>query len=63
MQFYVENMNCGSCARHITEAINAIDPDAKVEVNIADKKVTVDTVASARAIETALAADGYRARC
>ena len=62
MQFRVENMSCGSCVKHITQAIAAIDPNAKVDVNIADKKVTVDSVASAQDIEAALAEDGYPAR-
>lgn len=62
MQFHVENMTCGSCVKHITQAIAAIDPNAKVEVNIADKKVTVDSITSAQAIEAALAEDGYPAR-
>lgn len=62
MQFHVENMTCGSCVKHITQAITAIDPNAKVEVNIAGKKVTVDSVASAQAIEAAIEADGYPAR-
>ena len=62
MQFHVENMTCGSCVKHITQAINAIDSNAKVDVNIADKKVTVDSITSAQAIEAALAEDGYPAR-
>ena len=62
MQFHVENMSCGSCIKHIAQAITAIDANAKVEVSNADKKVTVDTVASAQAIEVALAEDGYPAR-
>ena len=62
MQFHVENMSCGSCVKHITQAIAAIDPNAKVDVNIADRKVTVDSVASAQDIEAALAEDGYPAR-
>ena len=62
MQFHVENMSCCSCVKHITQAIAAIDPNAKVDVNIADKKVTVDSVASAQDIEAALAEDGYPAR-
>lgn len=62
MELLVENMTCGSCIRHITQAITAIDPNAKVDVNIAGKRVTVDTVASTQAIELALMADGYPAR-
>lgn len=30
--FKVENMSCGGCAARITRAIQAVDPDAKVEV-------------------------------
>ena len=46
------------------EIFNAIPrrKHAKVDVNIADKKVTVDSVASAQDIEAALAEDGYPAR-
>lgn len=62
MQFYVENMTCGSCIRHVTRAITTIDPNAMVEVDIAGKQISVDTVASAQAVELALAADGYPAR-
>ncbi|HWK34824.1 heavy-metal-associated domain-containing protein [Sphingomonas sp.] len=62
MQLHVENMTCGSCVRHVTRAIEAVDPQATVEVDIAGKKVTVDTCVGAHAIEAALAADGYPAR-
>jgi copper chaperone len=61
MQFHVEKMACGSCVRHISEAITKLDPTAKVEADTASRRITVDTTASQQEIEKALADKGYSA--
>jgi copper chaperone len=61
MQFHVQNMTCGSCVRHINQAIAKIDPAAHVEADTASRQITVVTTASQAAIERALADDGYSA--
>ena len=34
MQFEVDNMSCGHCARTITKALQRLDPAAKVDVDV-----------------------------
>lgn len=61
MQFHVERMACGGCARIITEAIKGIDSNAEVETDTVAKTVIVDTSANRDEIGRALAAAGYPA--
>jgi copper chaperone CopZ len=61
----VAGMNCGSCVRHINEAIQGNFPTATAHVDLAAKQVTVTfdpATASSEAIAQVLAADGYPAR-
>ncbi|MBE7200267.1 MAG: heavy-metal-associated domain-containing protein, partial [Parafilimonas terrae] len=37
----VEKMGCGGCAKSVTGAVQAIEPDARVEVDLGAKLVTV----------------------
>ncbi|WP_430912271.1 heavy-metal-associated domain-containing protein [Methylobacterium sp. sgz302541] len=62
MQFHIENMTCGGCARHVTQAIRTLDPNAQVEADTVTQKVTVDTTATREEVEKVLAADGYPAK-
>lgn len=59
MKFHVENMVCKACVKHITQAICALDPNAKIEADLEGKMITVRSKASPQAIEAALAADDY----
>ncbi len=61
MQFHVENMTCGGCVKHVTQAIATVDPGATVDADTVARKITVATTASQDAITQALAADGYEA--
>ncbi|KZX52492.1 copper chaperone [Qipengyuania flava] len=61
MQFALQNMSCGSCVRHINQALAAVDPGAKVEADTVSRKITVDTKASQGDVEKALADAGYPA--
>ena len=61
--FEVSGMTCGHCVRVVTEAVNATDPAAKVEVDLPAGRVTVQGgTASPDRIAQALAAEGYPAR-
>jgi copper chaperone len=55
--YRVEGMTCGHCAASVTKAIKALDPTAKVEVDLENKTVTVeggvDQTAVGRAVEDA----------
>jgi copper chaperone len=59
MEFDVQNMTCGSCVRHINEAIKKVDVNAKVEADTVARRIKVETMASQQAIQDTLAADGY----
>lgn len=61
MQFHIRDMTCGSCVRHVNEAIAKVDPAAKVEADIAARKITVITTATPQQIEQTLRDDGYPA--
>lgn len=62
MQFQIDDMTCGSCVRHVTRAIQSVDPAATVEADTVARQITVSTSAESSAILEALAIDGYPAR-
>jgi|GEM_PF-106990 len=59
----VEKMHCGGCARHVEEAVRAVLPDAKVDINLATGTVVIspEPNETARLIR-AIADAGYSAR-
>lgn len=57
----VEKMSCGGCADRVTRAVQALDPEAKVEVLLKDRLVQVESGESADAIAEAVTAAGYPA--
>ena len=63
MRFAVDGMTCGHCVRTITRTLQAIDPDARVDVDLAAGTVFVPDgpIEASQAIAT-LAAEGYPAR-
>lgn len=40
-RFKVEKMGCGGCAKSVTRAVQGIEPNARVEVDLGAKLVTV----------------------
>ena len=58
-QLEVEGMSCGHCVGAVTKSVLAIDPAAKVEVDLATRKVRVDSQAALPAISAAIADAGY----
>jgi copper chaperone len=55
----VEGMSCGGCARSVTNAIKAVDPQAEVRVDLARKTVEADTSADPGAVSRAITDAGY----
>jgi len=60
MQFHIENMTCGGCARSVTKAIQSVDPKAEVQADPASHKVEVKTAAPREAVTAALTEAGYQ---
>ncbi|RKS85115.1 copper chaperone [Orbus hercynius] len=61
MKLIIDNMSCNHCVKVITKAINDIDSQAKVTVDLAKKEVAIDggTLSQEVAIN-AIDAAGYQ---
>ena len=59
MQFHIENMTCGGCARSVTKAIQSVDPAAEVNVDPDARTVDVKSSASRDRLVSALTEVGY----
>jgi len=59
IQFNIPQMSCGHCVRAVTEAVQEVDPQAKVDVDLASKKVSVESQADRQKIVAALSEAGY----
>ena len=59
MKFTVEGMTCGHCIRAVTRAIHALDPEARVDVDLSTGIVTVIGDVAAEQAAAAIAAEGY----
>ena len=62
MQFHLEDMTCGGCARSVTKAIQSVDAAAQVTVDIPTHTVQVQTTAPQAAVVAALEEAGYPAQ-
>lgn len=62
MQFQIDNMACGGCARSVTRAIHSVDPQARVEVDLQLRRVTVESAADAATVAAVLADLGFPPR-
>jgi copper chaperone len=59
LQLTVPDLACGACAATITQAIQALDPEAQVQADPATKQVQVVTVAGREAVRSAIQNAGY----
>jgi copper chaperone len=62
MQFHVEDMTCGGCARAVAAAVKAVDPAARVEADPPTRTVQVESARPEAEIRAALAQAGFPAR-
>lgn len=60
LKLNVPNIACSDCAQTITESIHTMEPDAKVDVDVQAKTVTVESAASEETIKQAIVAAGYK---
>ncbi len=59
LKLKIPNIKCSGCAETITEAITTMEPDAKVDVDVDAKTVTVESAASEETIKQSIVAAGY----
>ncbi len=60
VSFSVNDMTCGHCLSSITQAVNAVDPGAKVRTDLPTHRVEIEpTRASATELRDAVEQAGY----
>jgi len=62
MEFIVPEMSCGHCTSAIEKAIQAVDPGAKVDCDLASHRVTVASALSSVDLGTVIKNAGYDAQ-
>jgi copper chaperone len=60
LKLKVPNIACDGCVETITEAIHTMEPDARVNVDVQTKTVTVESAASEETIKQSIVAAGYQ---
>lgn len=55
----VEGMSCGHCVAAVTKALQALDANAKVDVELATQTVNVETSAPLEDVRREVADAGY----
>ena len=59
LKLKVSNIACQGCAEIITEYIHVIEPEAKVDIDVNPKTVTVESAASEESIKQVIVAASY----
>ncbi|WP_210642688.1 MULTISPECIES: cation transporter [unclassified Pseudomonas] len=57
--FNVQGMSCGHCVKAITQAVQAKDPAADVQVDLSAKTVQVQSALPVDAVLKAIQEEGY----
>ncbi len=57
--FNVQGMTCGHCEKAVTQAVQALDPQAQVKIDRPAGKVEVQSTQPREAIAKAIAEEGY----
>lgn len=59
LTFNVQDMTCGHCAGAITRAVKEVDSSAVVEVQIAEKRVNIDSKLAPAVLAEAITQAGF----
>ena len=59
IEFKLPDMSCGHCVSTVTKAVKEIDPKAQVDVDLAAKRVKIETTSPRGPIAEALVEAGY----
>jgi copper chaperone len=58
-ELQVEGMKCGGCVKGVIRSVQAVDSNAKVDVDLQSKKVRVNTQSSLDVVKSAINDAGY----
>jgi len=59
IQFQIPAMSCGHCVKAVTQAVQSVDAQAQVAVDLGTKQVQVESQAPRERLVQALADAGY----
>ena len=59
IDFKVQGMTCGGCVRGVTNALQRVDADAVVNVDLASKAVSVSSAADVQQLKQAIEKAGF----
>lgn len=57
--FDVQGMTCKHCVKAVTQAVQQLDPQARVQVDLETRQVEVESGQTREAIAKAIADEGY----
>lgn len=60
--FDVQGMSCSHCERAVTQAVQALEPGARVKVDLATGRVEVTSGLTRDAVARAIVQEGYTVR-
>ncbi|NWA00614.1 heavy-metal-associated domain-containing protein [Pseudomonas gingeri] len=60
--FKVQGMSCGHCVKAITQAVQARDPAASVQVDLGAKEIGVQSGLTADEIISVISDEGYQVK-
>lgn len=61
-RFRIEGMSCGHCVAAVTREILALDPDARVRIDLASGQAEIESGCEADRLIAAIAEAGYAAQ-
>lgn len=61
IELQLPDMTCGHCVKTVTTTVQKLDPAAKVECDLAEHQVRIDTTLPRERVVQALAIEGYPA--
>jgi len=59
IELTLPTMTCGHCVKVVTAAVQKVDAQAKLQVDLPTHKVQIESPCSADEFKAALAAEGY----
>lgn len=59
IELTLPDMTCGHCARTVTQAVQAVDAQAKVEIDLPTHRVRIESAREREMFAKALSDEGY----
>ena len=61
IELTLQDMSCGHCVKAVTQTVQQVDPQAKVEIDLPTRQLRIESTQPAETFRRALAQEGYPA--